>query len=278
VLVLSCSGCPGDTTGAALYTLAPGGNLRMIPGTAGAQDPAWSPRGRRVAYAGRWHELLVTNEAGDRTRRIAGPYPVPVVGSSDWSPDGRELVFVRYVPRPIGSYRGSLWRIPAAGGRARLLHAPRYSLNDPSWSPDGRRIAYADQRQFLWAIPAQGGVQRRLGPVELRGSQPRWSPDGARVAFIRYGAALSLSVLDLRTSRVRSVLRLDPSMSQVFDHAWSPDGRWLALSRTLKFPCEGVPPPGLCQDLQVLAVRVRDRAVRILYRGDGEPGGLDWRR
>lgn len=276
VLVLSCGLCPGSPEEVALYSLLPRGTLRMIPGTRDARKPAWSPDGRRVAFAR--SELWVTRLDGTVSRRLTAPYPAPNVGGSDWSPDGRTIVFVRYAPSPVGGYRGSLWRIPATGGRPTLIHAPRYSANDPSWSPDGRRIAYGDVRQRLWVVSVDGTGQRTLGPLDVRGAKPRWSPDGSRIAFIQCGTALTLSVLDLRTSRVRRVFRLDPSNSQAFDLAWSPDGRWLALARQREYVCAELAPRELCVDFDVLAIRLRDRARRLLYTADvGASDGLDWR-
>ncbi len=66
------------------------------------------------------------------------------------SPDGRWLAI---------DLQGSLWIVPAAGGRARRISGLFDDIRQPVWSPDGRRIAffgYRDGGYDLWAIAADG--------------------------------------------------------------------------------------------------------------------------
>ena len=72
-------------------------------------------------------------------------------------------------------------------GRLRLHEGGR--LTTPSWSPDGQRIAFTDDRQggtAIYLIKADGSERRRL----YRGvccvgtwAAPIWSPDGMYIAF-----------------------------------------------------------------------------------------------
>ena len=51
----------------------------------------------------------------------------------------------------------------------------------PSWSPDGRRIAFHRRSAVLDVVNADGSGQQNL----TSGSYPAWSPDGRRIAFVR---------------------------------------------------------------------------------------------
>jgi TolB protein len=61
----------------------------------------------------------------------------------------------------------------------------------PSWSRDGRRIAYESKRATsavnptneIWVMSADGSNQRRLTSNKLDDGQPTWSPDGRWIAF-----------------------------------------------------------------------------------------------
>lgn len=72
------------------------------------------------------------------------------------SPDGQTLVF---------TYRGDLYRVPAAGGTATALTTHVAHDFMPVWSRDGRQIAFASDRHGnfdVFVIPATGGEARRL--------------------------------------------------------------------------------------------------------------------
>ncbi len=72
------------------------------------------------------------------------------------SPDGTRIVF---------SYKGDLYTVPVQGGDAvRVTTGPAYE-SAPVWSPDGRSIAYASDRnggKDIFIIPAEGGAPRQL--------------------------------------------------------------------------------------------------------------------
>lgn len=72
------------------------------------------------------------------------------------SPDGREIAF---------TYKGDIYTVPAEGGRAvQLTTNPRHDTR-PVWSPDGRYIAFASDREGsfdVYLMAREGGTPRRL--------------------------------------------------------------------------------------------------------------------
>ena len=72
------------------------------------------------------------------------------------SPDGQTIVF---------SYKGDLFTVPVAGGRAsRITSNPAYD-GEPCWSPDSKQIAFTSDRYGsydVFVIPAEGGTPKRL--------------------------------------------------------------------------------------------------------------------
>src|SRR4029450_3747683 len=76
----------------------------------------------------------------------------------------------------------------ADGSAQRNLTRNRANEGRPSWSPDGRQIAFASDRNGnleVYVMNASGGDQRRLTRTNGGGSSsdPAWSPDGRRIAF-----------------------------------------------------------------------------------------------
>jgi polyisoprenoid-binding protein YceI len=106
---------------------------------------------------------------------------------------------------------------------------------DPTWSPDGRRIAYARSEPFQFSPPpsvhvarADGSARRDLTPGQPS-FQPDWSPDGRRIAVSVTGAmeTTEISILDAGGSQI-ALLGDTPTSDS--EPRWSPDGRRLAVS------------------------------------------------
>ena len=66
-----------------------------------------------------------------------------------------------------------------------LTNNPRHDDN-PSWSPDGKHIAFAraGRNREIYVIDADGGNQRNLTNNPFSDRDPSWSPDGKRIAFV----------------------------------------------------------------------------------------------
>ena len=72
------------------------------------------------------------------------------------SPDGQTIAF---------SYQGDLFTVPATGGEARQLTTHPGQDTRPVWSPDGKQLAFASDRegQFdIYLIDKEGGEPKRL--------------------------------------------------------------------------------------------------------------------
>jgi Tol biopolymer transport system component len=141
-------------------------------------------------------------------------------GVPAWSPDGRQIAFVRFDGRSSSAY------VVRADGRA-LRRVSKSGVNGrPAWSPDSRTLAIVRSVRGGSAIDLVRVGDRRERQLVL-GRDPAWSPDGRRIAFVQNGERLA--VVDVGTRRVRTV-PLETSGTWIGGPAWSPDGRRLALN------------------------------------------------
>jgi polyisoprenoid-binding protein YceI len=128
-----------------------------------------------------------------------------------------------------------LFTIGADGRGLRRVGDDDAGQLDPTWSPDGRRIAYARAEPFQFSPPpsvhvarADGSGRRDLTPGQPS-FQPDWSPDGRRIAVAVTGAmeTTEISIVDSGGSQV-ALLGDTPTSDS--EPRWSPDGRRLAVS------------------------------------------------
>jgi TolB protein len=197
-----------------LYVMQSSGlNVRQITTTRHRSgNPAWSPDGMQIAFDSTVEgnlEIYVMDQGciqkiGNcqikRLTDYTGPDQYPA-----WSPDGTQIAFesIRGERRNIyivnttcedESEKRVLKDGDSCDLRTRLLEIDYASDKSPDWSPNGRQIVFASNRDERWGIYVMGadcdgaqdgclGGSRALTDPRLEATQPIWSRDGKYVIF-----------------------------------------------------------------------------------------------
>jgi TolB protein len=203
----------GTPSGGAARIIDPDtGSYRDLPNP----DPAdafifacapWSPDGKRLLCETFWNDpslngiyTIRSSDGGGLTRLTSNPNGDDVPG--DYSPDGKQLVFLRHDPtRPAGTNRAganqALFVLNLDSGALRRITPWGLPHDAGSWSPDGTKILFSGG-----GLPSTGGDQlfnslyvvhpdgSGLAKIPLTGthssssaSEPGWSPDGTKIIF-----------------------------------------------------------------------------------------------
>ena len=162
----------------------------------------------------------VPSDGGSRRpRRVSAG---GTVESFALSPKGKRAVF---------SARGDIFTVPAEKGPTRNLTRSSDAHDRlPSWSPDGRRIAFVSDRsgeEQVYVVDQGGGEPEQLTDgVRGRLYRLAWSPDSKRIAFSdKEGKAY---VLEVATKGLTEVA--DEPRGRITDYRWSPRGGYLAFT------------------------------------------------
>jgi Tol biopolymer transport system component len=207
---------------------------------------SWSPDGSRIVFSNHWSLYTVkVNNGGLRrlthcsvtvTRSASGAitgrdtkYCQDV--SPVWSPHGSRIAFVR-----VGNTGESLHVVNADGsGLKALTHPSRSGVRHPTWSPDGRSIAFDGDDRF-YTVHADGSPLTPLvsGPPVSGFSFPSWSPDGTHILYrsTPQGPQGRIEVWVMNangTGRRRLSHSACCTNTQGFA-TWSPDGKSIAFN------------------------------------------------
>ncbi len=206
--------------------------LSRMPG--GVEDFVWAPDGKRIA-------LIATDPApvaGKDSRGEDRPASPIEIDRFLFKEDGRDY---------LAAQRLRLYILDVASGRTTVLSGADEDVWLPSWSPDGKSIAFVAKRgadpdrtidfDVYVMAPQAGAPARRIS--RLKGadsdpyweSRPDWSPDSRKLVWLQSGddkwvnyEPWQLVVADLDSGELSTPGRIDRSFYQP---RWSADGQSL---------------------------------------------------
>lgn len=138
------------------------------------KEPAWSPDGVWIAYTRRTpgtaaRELWLMRSDGTGRRALTSQSGIATTPA--WSPESSRIVFASNANDDIYA----LFTIGVDGNDVRNV-VPTTSDNfEPSWSPDGSKIAYFEDGA-IFTVELGGGEVEKLTDNENNDSSPVWNP------------------------------------------------------------------------------------------------------
>ncbi len=180
-------------------------------------------------------KVSVKIQTGDRYNERKLEKVSKKISEFDLSPNGKEVAFV---------VRGEVFVASTNEGTTRRITSTPQQERSVSFSPDGRSILYAGERDGSWNV-YQTTIRREEEPYFFNATvldeealiqtpaeefQPAYSPDGKEVAYLEERTALK--VLNLATKESRLIVPGDRNYSYSDGdqhYAWSPDSKWFLV-------------------------------------------------
>ncbi len=177
-----------------------------------------------------------------------------------WSPDGKQLAFVR-----VAGETYNLWAVSASGGQEKqlttgglpsvefsVLPYNRKYVSYIGWSPDGKKIAYisaASGQRNVWLVEANGSGNAQLTEntdANLFLYCPLWSSDGEQIAYAAKSDKpladnkrfYAVYVVDLQTKNTKTVIQSENFQKLI---GWTAANKELILAATKEKDARGTP-------------------------------------
>ena len=184
------------------------------------------------------------------------------------SPDGQWLA----ISDSSGSnQKSSIYIVPIGGGTPRQVtqYSPSYWHG---WSPDGKTLAYAGQRdgEFdIYTIPVTGGQETRLTTAKGLDDGPEYSPDGEYIYFNSERSGW-MQIWRMKADGSGQEQVLSDETNDWFPHI-SPDGKWMVF---LSYDKSVSGHPGE-KDVVLNLMSMDDKKVHVLAKLFGGQGTIN---
>ncbi len=157
------SGWPEDANFFQVFVIRPGaGPPRRLRTPVSMRFQSWSPDGRRIVAGGSSQQTVCTGIFECQTTFSSGLWVINVAtgaareivhfdnelsGAPAWSPNGRTIAFNRPTAPGVITEDAHVWTVRPNGTGLRQLTRQPVIARQPSWSPDGHRLAVTIQRR-----------------------------------------------------------------------------------------------------------------------------------
>jgi Tol biopolymer transport system component/C-terminal processing protease CtpA/Prc len=235
--------------------------------TTGFSSLALAPDNRKIAFVARGDVFAASARDGGAAERIT---TTPELESQlSWAPDSRRLV---YVSAREGTAHLYVYDF-ASRAETQLTDGPANDVT-PSWSPDGKSIAFMRAGKELHVVDVATKQDRRLTIGEL--DRPpfvsdrsiAWSPDGRWIAYLNggQGAFQNPYIVSATAEGGRPAAYLPHSFGGSV--AWSPDGTYLLFDTSQRTEDARI----ARVDLIPRTPRFREDQFRDLFQQPTRPG------
>ncbi len=191
------------------------------------------------------YDIYVMDVDGGNLRRLTNHPDIDSLPS--WSPDGKRIVFTSkrdgHVDAIHGFATSEIYVMDADGDNPQnLTNHPKEDWY-PSWSPDGKRIAFSSERDGnieIYVMDADGGNPQNLTNNPLNDRDPSWSPDGKRIVFSarrdgHFENELALTYeIYVMDNDGGNQQRLTENRKNDWHPSWSPTGKRIAFTSDRK--------------------------------------------
>ncbi len=167
---------------------------RFTSSDAAEFHPLWSRDGKELLFSSGARDLLSKSlRGGDEQTRMPFESDTNGRAATDWSPDGRFLVYTVNEPNPSRD----VWAVAVEGGRKVAVANTRFNERDAQFSPDGKWVTYTSDETGRDEVYAQRFPEPD-GRVQISttgGGMARWRRDGRELFYIdRDGKLLAVTV------------------------------------------------------------------------------------
>lgn len=230
-------------TGGGIYTVNPiSGVMNHVSGTVLTDiEPSVSPDGKHIAFVrvtGATIAIWVVDYSGGTPARLTTP---PANGSDSepvWSPDGSQIAYLHTPSRGGESPTVYIMQADGSGQHPVVKPSETFGIDydiHPTWSPDGRWIAFAGTAPggyfIFWVHPDGTGLTHIPATADATANAlaPVWSPDGRKIAFLSLARGGSTWVMDSSGSNPVFLFQTELGFYGRRAPAWSPDAGKLAV-------------------------------------------------
>lgn len=175
---------------------------KVFSSTVAIEELAFSPDGSRIAFVmvdrDGDRELYSIREDGRGLRKLTDNHRDEFAPT--WSPNGKRIAFSRVTDRKhpqVGGRTADIFTVAARDGshEQRLTSGSTFEAY-PSYSPDGKRIAFEGRPiargphgdpSRIWVMRSDGSHRRQITHAPRGQGNPSFSPDGRWIAYSTYG-------------------------------------------------------------------------------------------